>query len=396
MHKSDGIGNKELTEEQFYGDLKETVLGQYDECKAYQIICRSRGFNPERDLEGMTLGQMPYLTSNTFKRSVAKFPLLIRVPGSEIDIWTASSGTSGDPSIVGRRKKEIDAYKTAYAWPLNDFTGGNYELSLLFFPRPDDLKKMSSGEYMGKPVLPFFVSALESMGTPRNPENKIYLLKPASGTGRLEPDIPLFVRYLKEAETKGTSVLVGGSTPLTFSVLTGLHQKTGLKIDLGKNSYIGVGAGGWDGKKGNVDIGKPISKKEFAEGLSKILNIPTQNIFDGYGFTETPSLFMSHYSKKLEEFLYHDTPWSKIILRDPDTLEVIKDTGKPGLIEVVTPYGVGSYAGVAILVDDVGQFIEMRECSECGRKGNVFKIIGRAEGAEAKGCGAFVAELTNY
>ena len=36
----------------------------------------------------------------------------------------------------------------------------------------------------------------------------------------------------------------------------------------------------------------------------------------------------------------------------------------------------------------------MEDTCPCGRKGKIVEVIGRAEGAEAKGCGAQLAEET--
>ncbi len=385
------IGNYSLTPEQFLSDLKKTFKNQYKKCKAYQVICKARGFT-KGAIESPE--DIPYITSNTFKKSEKKFPALITVPPNEIKVWTASSGTSGNPSIVGRNEADIEAYKTAYAGSLNHYYGIPRDVALVFFPTPEFTRSLISEQILGKQLEPFFANCLEVMGNAKSYENKHFLLKPMPQNPRaLAPDVESFIKLLKQAEAKKQSVFIGGTVGPTYNVLVGYHKKTGDKFNLGEKSFVGVGAGGWDGKKGAMQ-GEPINKKDFVEQMGKILGIPAKNVFDGYGLTEHPSNFGGHYSAKFEDFVYHVPPWSKVILRDFDTLEPITAVGKKGLIEVVTPYGVESYAGVAILVDDIAEFVNKDNCPECGSKGDVIRILGRAKGAESKGCGATVGDMT--
>ena len=56
---------------------------------------------------------------------------------------------------------------------------------------------------------------------------------------------------------------------------------------------------------------------------------------------------------------------------------------KKGLIKLSTlPY---SYPGHVILTEDVGEIIGEDNC-KCGKKGKYFKVHGRAENAEVRGC----------
>ncbi len=386
------IGNYNLTPEQFLTDLKKAFKNQYKKCKAYQVICKARGFS-KGDIDSPE--DIPYITSNTFKKSEKKFPSLILVPPTMIKVWTASSGTSGNPSIVGRNEADIEAYKSAYAGSLNHYYGFPRDVALVFFPTPQDIRSMISEKVLEKPIEPFFANCCEVMGNAKSYENKHFLLKPTPQNPRaLAPDMELFIKLLKQAEAREQSVFIGGTVGPTYNVLVGYNKKTGDKFNLGDKSFVGVGAGGWDGKKGAAQ-GQPISKKDFVEQMGNILGIPVKNVFDGYGLTEHPSNFGGHYSPKFEDFVYHVPPWSKVILRDFDTLEPITAVGKKGLIEVVTAYGVESYAGVAILVDDIAEFVYKDKCPECGSTGDVIRILGRAKGAESKGCGALVGDMTS-
>ena len=153
---------------------------------------------------------------------------------------------------------------------------------------------------------------------------------------------------------------------------------------------IQLGGGGWNGIKGRIKLEHKINKVEFIERMSNFFNIPYDNITDNYGATEVPIACGGHWSKKYEDFLFHiNKDDAHIIIRDINTLERIKKTNEPGIIEVLTPYGVKSYAGVAVMLDDIIEIVDFNKCVECGREGTVFRITGRMTPEIGKGCSSF-------
>ena len=79
----------------------------------------------------------------------------------------------------------------------------------------------------------------------------------------------------------------------------------------------------------------------------------------------------------------HAPAWSEILIRDPMTFAPL-GKGEPGLVQLfsVIPQ---SYPGHSILSEDVGEILGVDDCS-CGRKGTRFRILGRLEQAEVRGC----------
>lgn len=109
------IGDLSLSKDRFFSDLKSTVLAQFQECPPYRALCHRQGFDPDRDLRGVgDEVKIPWIVSTSFKRSHQIFPRLLRRSPQAIQTWTVSSGTSGDPSLVGRTQTEVDAYRRAY------------------------------------------------------------------------------------------------------------------------------------------------------------------------------------------------------------------------------------------------------------------------------------------
>ena len=129
--------------------------------------------------------------------------------------------------------------------------------------------------------------------------------------------------------------------------------------------------GGWK----NLEKLK-VSREKFNIELKRLTHIKT--IRNYYGMIEqTGSIFM-----ECEQGLLHENRFSRIISRDPNTLEVCGE-GEVGVAQVLSllPY---SYPGMSILTDDMVEIIT-RSCP-CGRQGNAFKIIGRLKNTEIRGC----------
>jgi len=132
-----------------------------------------------------------------------------------------------------------------------------------------------------------------------------------------------------------------------------------------------------------------VSKAEFDSKVAEIFSTGPESILDFYGMAEqTGTVFVDC------EFGFKHVPdFADIIIRDVRTLEE-NGIGKEGLIEVlsVLPH---SYAGHAILTEDIGELKGIDDC-KCGRKGKYFVFKSRAERAEVRGCGDTFAESGGY
>ena len=82
---------------------------------------------------------------------------------------------------------------------------------------------------------------------------------------------------------------------------------------------------------------------------------------------------------------FHTTAYSDIIIRD-EKFNVLKKNQK-GLIQLISSIPT-SYPGHNILTEDLGEIIGEDDC-KCGLKGKYFKVYGRIEKAEIRGCSNF-------
>ncbi len=385
------IGDLALRQEQFFADVRTATIAQFRECAAYCALCKRQGFDPERDLvQPGDEVKIPWVTSNSFKKSFGTFMKLLRQPPQAIEIWTVSSATSGDPSIVGRTRAEVMAYREAYrAAFFHVQEKYQWDESLLFWVDPNLVLARSEQLLNGK-LQPYGVHAACEPGPTVDPQARQFVVQLDPQTRAFTMNSDAILAALHEADEAGETVFIGGAVALIYRLY--LHAKEkGHSFHLGERCHVQFGAGGWDGRKGNMDVGRPISRQEFIPDLCRLLGIQsTRFVNDMWGSTETSFAMPAHYSDTLGDFVFHELPWARVILRDPETLEPIDQAGRPGLLEVITPYGGDSYAGVAILVDDILELTDADGSADCGWEGQRFRFIGRAKGAEAKGCGTVV------
>ena len=116
-------------------------------------------------------------------------------------------------------------------------------------------------------------------------------------------------------------------------------------------------------------------------------NFGIKEIHDYYGMIEqTGSIFMECESGHL-----HASIFSDVIIRDHVDFSE-KPFGEKGIIQLVSIIP-SSYPGHSILTEDEGILLGVDDCS-CGRKGKYFKVIGRIQNAEIRGCSdSYAAEV---
>ena len=107
--------------------------------------------------------------------------------------------------------------------------------------------------------------------------------------------------------------------------------------------------------------------------------VKNENILDVYAFTEQLGTVYISRGDGMKEI----PKISKVIVRDPYTLEVMKDD-QEGLLQFLNPIPY-SYPGLSVLTDDLGikKTIDNKE---------YFEITGRAKNSEIRGCGDILSE----
>ncbi|MDD3223800.1 MAG: acyl-protein synthetase [Clostridium sp.] len=366
----------------FFKDFKDNVIHQYEDCEAYRLLCTSQLYNPCKELKTEEdMEKVPFVATTLFKKSVKMYSKLLRTNPKNLEKWTVSSSTSGDPSIVGRSREDILQIKKFVQLQHNVFNM-NSEYNCVFYPQPEVMRKYKSIKILNKPTESYIGNLLNIFSFS---ENTNFLLHPCED--KFSVDMKKFTEFITTHNGKNDNLALRGSTLLIYNAVEYLKNKI-KPLNLGNNAIVHTGGGGWDGKKGSINIGIKIERYKFVEEVSDFLGIPQENFIDTYSFTENSFPITGHYSRKYKDYLFHVPNWGRVIIRDVKTLKPVHNEGEKGFIQMLNAYGTSSFAGASIMVDDMAQIVSEKRCPECNEDAMTIKIIGRVKGAEAKGCGA--------
>lgn len=403
-------------DEKFCSDLLEQIKLSYDNCKYYQEeLCKNFDFRIPDELTIEDLKTIPYIPTDLYKKSENLTLQFLKVPLDKIALFSCSSSTTGDPSIVPRTVEDFDqiqynsikVFTDFFRW--DDYKVGS-KISLIFNFSPGRLlmsfmaKKNAKGfEYVKKTR--YFTACMnkpwefygqeEYMVKPKFFKTIWAILSTFSIKGGFILDVSRLLKMvekvLKTGHWKGNEIvkiLFGGSPLLMNNMFEKRLLKENVFYDLDGISFVGCGGGGWDGVKGEAKL-DVVDKVRFINNYEKIFNIKRKDIGDIYAFTEGPTLFGGHWSEKYQDFLLHCPDTSRIIVRNVEGLEPVNE-GMEGLLEVITPYGVNGSINQAVLVDDIVELISKNKCPECGYEGATFRIIGRLKNAQGKSCSSII------
>jgi hypothetical protein len=166
------------------------------------------------------------------------------------------------------------------------------------------------------------------------------------------------------------SILLFGFTFIVWKHLIRYLEEASIKLPIDRGIFIH--GGGWKQLQSEA-----VSTNEFKHRLESVSGI--KRIHNYYGMVEqTGSIFM-----ECEKGFFHTSSWSDVIIRDPINFQALPK-GITGLMQLlsVIPH---SYPGHSLLSEDEGEIIGVDDC-ECGRLGAYFKVHGRIQDAEVRGC----------
>ena len=127
------------------------------------------------------------------------------------------------------------------------------------------------------------------------------------------------------------------------------------------------------------------SQRELYAELEDALGVPASRIVNQYGMTELGSQFYDSVLVDPDGPRRKRVPaWVRVRFLDPES-ECDVATGAPGMIQILDLANLGSVA--AVLTADLGRAV-IADGAEPG-----FEVIGRAPGAEARGCSIAADEM---
>lgn len=205
---------------------------------------------------------------------------------------------------------------------------------------------------------------------------------PSTGGMRLQPfdpdghfDIDAAIAWLEGAAASTRPVLILALSSTITALFEALRTRK-LALRLPADSRL-VDTGGNKG-------GRTMSRAGILKAAWRFLHIPAYLCIGEYGMTELLSQFYdnawrSRWSGTLEPRAKVGPPWTRTVVVDPATLALVK-RGERGILRHVDLANFGSVAAVQTL--DLGV-----------ARGNGFEVLGRANGAEARGCSQLMSLL---
>lgn len=290
-----------------------------------------------------SLEDLPFIPVNIFKSLN-----LMSVEKKKIYKIMRSSGTSGQNSKIFLDKTNAKTQIKALTQIFNNHVSGKRLPMFILGKNPvKNLGKEFDAQTAA--ILGFSIFSTKNY----------YLL---NDNGELNIDI--LKKFLQK--NKNQKFYIFG---FTFNIYKFLLTK---KINLNLKNSILLHGGGWK-KMESLKI----NNKKFKLLLKK--NYKISRVINYYGLVEqTGSIFFE--CEKCSRFVTSN--FNDIIIRDQNFQ--IKKNNTKGIIQLLSTLPT-SYPGHSILTEDVGEICGISDCN-CGRKGKYFRVHGRIEKSEIRGC----------
>ena len=265
---------------------------------------------------------------------------------------TSSGTTSNKVSKIFLDKESARLQTKALIKIMQSFLGKN-RLPMLIIDTPSVLKNKTK----------FSARSAGVMGLMNFGRKHTFILD-----DEMNLDVKALEDFLKNYQNE--KFLMFGFTFMVWEYFYKTMKKQNL--DLNFSNGILFHSGGWK-KLQDKAVSNEIFKKSFNNDFK--LN----HIHNFYGMVEQiGSIFV-----ECERGHLHTPNFADIIIRDSFSLKPL-DKNQIGLIELVSIIP-RSYPGHILLSEDLGMILGEDDCL-CGRKGKYFKVLGRIQKAQIRGC----------
>lgn len=328
----------------------ELFAFQFERVAPYRRFCEGRGRTPSRV---GSWREIPAVPTGAFKELSLKSFSAERV----VHVFR-TSGTATEH----RGSLELD-------------TLALYEASLAPTFRLHVLPDLAPGERIGMRVLAPSAEALPDSSLSHMFATLLPLFgAPGSGfdlaPGRV--DARALIAALRPAADLGEPLAVCGTAFAFVHLLDALAERDEC-IPLPRGSRV-METGGFKGRS------RTLGRDALYAGITQRLAVPPSRIVNQYGMTELGSQF---YDSVLrfpgEPRRKLGPPWARVRVMDPSSGADVAD-GEVGMLGILDLANTGSVC--ALQTADLGR-----------RLGDGFEVLGRAEGAEARGCSIAADEM---
>lgn len=317
---------------------------QYENNRIYRKFCRSRKVHPSM-VESYQ--QIPPVPVGAFKEAdIACTPI------EEAGTYFQTSGTtSGKQGRNFHRDLEVwtSSMKTHFE---ENIMKDNCRVKMaILFPHPTEIPNSSLAQYL--------YTAIRDYGT----EESVYIA--SNGTY----DFEKLVSFIEESERTNTPVYLLGAT-FSFIHFVEYTKDKNLEFQLPKGSRL-MDTGGSKGRSIEMSSG------QFKQLVAEAFNLPVEDCVNMYGMTELSSQFYDQNESGRQKAPH----WVRTIVINPENGLCVQD-GERGIL---VHYDLANFHSVlGVMTEDLGI-----------TENDGFYLLGRSEGAEAKGCSLAVEQFRN-
>jgi hypothetical protein len=346
------IDKDDSTEEEFNDVALKLFAFQYEHNQVFRRYCRKRRVSP------VSVGHytaIPAVPITAFKETT-----LSCCSVDEAQAVFMTSGTTNPEQRGKNFHRDLEVYDRSMKRHFRDYILPDREQinMAVLFPPEKEMPHSSLAHYLQL--------AKGTFGT----ANSSYVIS------ENEFDMAQLIQMLRDSEKTGEPILIIGAT---FSFIHFLDhcQQEGITFNLPQGSRV-MDTGGAKGRSREID---PI---QLERALNKLFSITEANCVNMYGMTELSSQF---YDRNLRDDFLQQTirtekrapHWVRTLVVNPESMQQ-KPKGEQGII---IHYDLANLNSVlAIMTEDVGVETE-----------DGFVLLGRATGAEAKGCSLAVEQF---
>ena len=325
-----------------------TFEHQWEYNAPYRAFCARRGVSPDMISDWL---EIPAVPTDAFKSAA----LVCGDPAEATIVFRTSGTTQGAERRGEHYLRDLALYDAALrAGFAAALLPDGARLPMLSLVPPVEALPDSSLSYMIRAVIADFGA----------PGSGYYADEQGINTLRLNA-------ALRDAEAAGRAVCLLG-TSIAFLHWLDVLRADGTRFRLPHGSRI-MDTGGSKGRS------REVSRDEMLNTFRELLGVEPEWCVNEYGMTEMGSQFYDVTAGKIAPRAYTPPPWVRTRAMDPETLRLLPD-GKLGVLRHWDLANLDSV--LALQTADLGVV-------ENGR----FRLLGRARGAEARGCSLAMDEL---
>ncbi len=323
-------------ENDFEGLARAAFAFQYERIEPLRSLCERRGVLPAA-LSGWR--DVPLIPTSAFKT--------VELAAAEPRETFRSSGTTGsDPSVHRHPFPELYRAVIEATFP---------RACLGDLPQPPMLSLVPSREQAPDSSLAFMLDHVVRRWGAADSEIAM---------GPRGIDLRLARGFLAARQRDRRPTVILATAFALVQLLEGL-ERLDLRFRLPPGSRV-FETGGTKGRT------REVAREELLASVRERLGVPPERVLREYGMTELTSHFYTRAEAGGSPDLFVPLPWTRVRVLDPATLEEAAD-GAVGLIAVFDLANVGS--ALHVLTEDLGV-----------AEGEGFHLVGRAVGAELRGC----------